>query len=86
MLEADALQRVGELDVDAEVVRVELELVVGRPQAASSLTSIASVATRRRWSIPMLVLVGASFENTAGVWPSLLHDASLPQFKRSFKS
>ena len=30
MLEADALQRVGELDVDAEVVRVELERVAGR--------------------------------------------------------
>ena len=29
MLEADALDRVGELDVDAEVVRVELELVAG---------------------------------------------------------
>ena len=33
MLEADALQRVGELDVDAEIVGVELELVVVRPQA-----------------------------------------------------
>ena len=30
MLEADALNRVGELDVDAEVVRVQLEPVVGR--------------------------------------------------------
>ena len=30
MLEADALDRVGELDVDAEVVGVELEPVVGR--------------------------------------------------------
>ena len=29
MLEADPLQRVGELDVDAEVVRIELELVAG---------------------------------------------------------
>ena len=29
MLEANALQRVGELDVDAEVVRIELELVAG---------------------------------------------------------
>ena len=30
VLEADALDGVGELDVDAEIVRVQLELVVGR--------------------------------------------------------
>ena len=48
MLEADALQRVGELDVDAEVVGVELQLVVVRRRPASSFTSIASVATGRR--------------------------------------
>ncbi len=30
MLEADALDRVGELDVDAEIVGIELEAIVGR--------------------------------------------------------
>jgi hypothetical protein len=44
MLETDALNGVGELDVDAEVVGVELELVaVG--EVSSSWTSIDSVAT-----------------------------------------
>ena len=33
MLEADALNRISQLDVDAEVVRVQLELVVGREPA-----------------------------------------------------
>ena len=33
MLEADAVDRVGELDVDAEVVGVELELVAGADAA-----------------------------------------------------
>ena len=44
MLEADALDRVGELDVDAEVVRVQLQLVVGRQAGVLAATSIASVA------------------------------------------
>jgi len=44
MLEADAVQRVVQLDVDAEVVAVELELVAGR-DTLSSATSSASVAS-----------------------------------------
>ena len=44
MLEADAVQRVVQLDIDAEIVGIELELVAGdRPP--SSATSSASVAT-----------------------------------------
>ena len=48
VLEAQPLDRVGELDVDAEVVGVELQLVARRAAPPSSATSIASVATGRR--------------------------------------
>ena len=34
VLEAQPLQRVGKLDVDAEIVRVQLQLVVGGTEAA----------------------------------------------------
>ena len=68
MLEADALQRVGELDVDAEVVGVELELVVGGRRPASSLTSIASVATAPSMvNFQCLYWSGEVSKNTAGV-------------------
>ena len=45
VLEAQALDRVGELDVDAEVVGVELQLVVRATGRRPRCTSIASVAT-----------------------------------------
>ena len=44
MLEANALDRVGQLDVHAEVVRVQLQPVVRAAGRASSWTSIDSVA------------------------------------------
>jgi hypothetical protein len=44
MLEADALERVVEFDVDAEIVGIEFEFVAWA-QAASSATSMVSVAT-----------------------------------------
>ena len=62
MLEAQALQGVGELDVDAEIVRIQLELVVVRPQAGV----FAHVHRERRdvavdGQLPVLVLVGDWF-------------------------
>jgi hypothetical protein len=44
MLEAQTLQHIGQLDVDAEIVGVELELIPSNNGAFSS-TSMSSVAT-----------------------------------------
>ena len=90
MLEADALQRVGELDVDAEIVGVEFELVVVRPQAGVFL----DVHRQRRdraveGELPVLVLIGRGFERDGrglGAGAVCSTAASLHQFKRAFKS
>jgi hypothetical protein len=44
MLEAKTLDGICKLDVDREIVRVQLEPVLGGESPASSRTSIASVA------------------------------------------
>jgi hypothetical protein len=47
MLEADAIERIGELDVDPEVVAIELELVAGTDAAVlASSPSAASFQWR----------------------------------------
>ena len=62
MLEAEALDGVGELDVDAEIVRVELQLVVRREAGV-----LAHVHRQRgdgavEGQLPVLVAVGAGIE------------------------
>ena len=54
VLEADALDRVGELDVDAEVVRVELERVAGDESAVLSHVEREArhVAVERELPVP----------------------------------
>ena len=86
MLEAQALQHVGELDVDAEIVRVQLELVVVRPQAGV----FAHVHRERRdvavdAQLPVLVLRGIGFEIDGRRSDSLFHERVYYGFKRSFK-
>ena len=78
MLEAQALQDVGELDVDAEIVRIQLELVVVRPQPGV----FAHVHGERRdvavdAELPVLVLVGGGFESDRRRSDSLFHERSL---------
>ncbi len=89
VLEAQPLQRVGKLDVDAEIVRVELELVVGGTEAGILL----DVHGQRRdravdRELPVLVAIRRGFEGQRGRGrlESVLHAASLHQFKRAFKS
>jgi hypothetical protein len=58
MLETNALERIGQLDVDAQIVRVELELVIGWTQSAVLL----DVHRQRRHrpidrQFPVLVLI-----------------------------
>ena len=65
MLEAQTLNRVGELDVDGEVVGVELQLVVGRQAGV-----LADIHRQRgdgspggiKGEFPVLVIVGTSVE------------------------
>ena len=74
VLEAEALQRVGELDVDAEIVGVELELVVGgavrrppgRPSPASPLARRTSIFQCLYWS-------GEVSNESDGDWVALVH-------------
>ena len=82
MLEANALNRVGQLDVDAEIVRVQLQPVVGRESSV-----FAHVHRQRRdravdTELPVLVVMGVSFEadgESGGVSHSPL------EIERSFK-
>src|SRR5437660_3019724 len=69
MLEADALQRIVQLDIDAEIVGIELELVA-RLQAAI-LGDVEGQPSDRRieGKTPMLVAVGMGVEADHG--PSL---------------
>ena len=62
VLEADALQGVGELDIDAEVVRIELQPVIGREPGV-----FADVHRQRGdrpvdGQCPMFVAIGMGFE------------------------
>ena len=57
MLEPDALHGIGELDIDAEIVGIQLQPVVG-PEPPSSATSIASVATPVERQTPVPVRSG----------------------------
>ena len=77
MLEAQALQRVGELDVDAEVVRIELQLVVVRPQARvfAARPSRASRRARRRSASSACTGRGIDFEGDGRRSGSLFHGA-----------
>ena len=58
VLEADAVQRIGELDVDAEVVAVELELVAGADAAV--LVEVGDERCHRPFEaqLPVAVAVG----------------------------
>ena len=59
VFEADALNRIGQLDVDAEIIGIELQLVVGRE------TGVFAHVHRKRgdWAVerqfPVLVGLGA---------------------------
>ena len=69
-------KRVGELDVDAQVVGVQLELVVVRPQAgvfAHVHRERGDVAVEGQ--LPVLVLSGGGFESDRGRSDSLFHSA-----------
>ena len=86
MFEAQSLQDVGELDVDAEVVRVEFQLVVMGPQAGV----FAHVHRQRRdvavdGQLPVLVVSGIGLESDRGRSGRLFHGAVYYGFKRSFK-
>ena len=63
MLEPEALNRVGELDVDAEVVRVQLELVIRRQPGV-----LADVHRERRdrrvdGELPVAIAVGVGVKS-----------------------
>ena len=66
VLEADALERVGELDVDAEVVRVELERVAGTEAALFLHVHRRCARPRRRarreLELPVDVALGVRLE------------------------
>ena len=83
MLEAQALQRVGQLDVDAEVVGVELQLVVVGPQAGVLL----HVHRQRgdgpsKLSFQCLVLRGRGLEGNRGELSGLFHGLDSPSASR----
>ena len=76
MLEAQPLQHVGQLDVDAEIVGIQFELVVVRPQAGV----FAHVHRERRdvavdAQFPVLVLRGIGFEIDGRRSDCLFHGA-----------
>jgi len=82
MLETDALNGVGQLDVDAEIVRVQLQPVVGRESGL-----FAHIHRKRRdravdAELPMLVVMWVSFE-ADGEGGRVSHSAL--EIERSFK-
>src|SRR5687768_9034199 len=62
MLEADAVQRVGELDVDAEVVAVELELVAGVERLVLGDVEREGRDRAVEGELPVVVAVGLGVE------------------------
>ena len=62
MLEAESLERVGQLDVDAEVVGIQFELVIGTE--AGVLLDVHGQGRHRtvEGQLPVLVLIGRGFE------------------------
>ena len=70
VLEADALERVGELEVDAEVVAVELERVAGaQPLVLADVHHQASdlaAVLGRELEAPVAVAVGVGLEADGG--------------------
>ena len=78
MLEAQALQRVGQLDVDAEVVGVELQLVVVGPQAGVLLHVHRQRGDRPvEAQLPVAVLRWRGLEGDRGELGGLFHAAFL---------
>ena len=70
VLEADALQRIGELDVDAQVVRVELERVAGAKALVlphvEDQARHGSAVLLRELQAPVTVAVGVRLEAHRG--------------------
>ena len=62
MLEADALQRVGQLDVDGKVVGVELQPIVGREAAVFADVHRECGDGAVDGELPVLIAVGAGLE------------------------
>ena len=62
MLEADAVQRVGELDVDAQVVAVELELVARRERLVLGDVERERGDRALAGEFPVVVAVGLGLE------------------------
>ena len=62
VLEAQALDGVGELDVDAEVVRVQLQLVVGRQAGVLAHVHRERGDRAVEGQLPVLVAVGVGVE------------------------
>src|SRR5581483_1147682 len=84
MLEADAVQRIVQLDVDTEVIAVELQPVAGRE--ALVLRDVERKGCHRALvrELPMVVAVGTGFEvdhataffSSASAWRTLLPEVS----------
>ncbi len=62
MLEANPLQRVGQLDIDAEIVGIQLETVSGRQPGVFLHVHRQRGDRAVELQPPMLVLVGVRFE------------------------
>jgi hypothetical protein len=83
-----ALNRIGELDVDAEVVRVQLQAIVGpQPRVLAHVHRERGDRTVER-QLPVLVLGRAGLERDrlgGGLLHRLHLEASYYSLKRSFK-